>query len=248
MDKLIKIRIYKLFIASSMQNSCRELVCDIIKKVNTKLELHDIKFDLIEYGETPIVDHGPDTQQILNEKAATSDLLIVLAENNIPIGKYTYGEYQAAYKQSLNNPDNHPYIKVFSLCNQSNEHIKLAYIAEDGTCRNFETKLYDDSKRYPQYILRTKFNEFFEEWLTKIALYGFEHNLTQDELAYGDHLHKIGQGGIRQNNKKYYKRDNLDGQIENIFKTSPIVILEGNTYSGKTRAAFEFLKRCKEWK
>lgn len=247
MDKLIKIRIYKLFIASSMQNSCRELVCDIIKKVNTKLELHDIKFDLIEYGETPIVDHGPDTQQILNEKAATSDLLIVLAENNIPIGKYTYGEYQAAYKQSLNNPDNHPYIKVFSLCNQSNEHIKLAYIAEDGTCRNFETKLYDDSKRYPQYILRTKFNEFFEEWLTKIALYGFEHNLTQDELAYGDHLHKIGQGGIRQNNKKYYKRDNLDGQIENIFKTSPIVILEGNTYSGKTRAAFEFMKSCKEW-
>ena len=72
-------------------------------------------------------------------------------------------------------------------------------------------------------------------------------SILQGELSYKRHLNNIGQYGIRQYDNKYFRREELDGKIERILKTSPIIILEGNTYSGKTRAAFEFMKNCKAW-
>lgn len=238
---------YRIFIASSMQNSCRELMTKIIERVNTKLEIINVKFILVEYSETPIVDHESNTQQVLYHEAATSDMLILLIDNNIPIGKYTFGEYQAAFSQSSKSHDGRPFIKAFALYDQNEEKKHVTYIAEDGKICDFEKKIGSDSKRYVQFLLRSKFCEFFEDWLVMEALYGLENNLKQNELSYSDHLHKIGQGGIREYKNKYYRRDKLDGQIEKIFKTSPIIILEGNTYSGKTRAAFEFMRNNIEW-
>lgn len=239
---------FKIFLASSMRNSCCSLVKRIIKKVNDKLELSNVKFNLIRYGETPIADHEINTQQTLYYEAATSDMLIVLVDNNIPMGKYTYGEYQAAFRQSSRNPCSRPYIKVFALYDQKNEKKNIFYTSEDGTISDFEQKLLSDSGRYVQIIQRSEFSRFFEEWLVKEALYGLGNNIKQNELSYKKHLYRIGQGGMRIFDNKYYRRDILDGQIENILTKSPIIILEGNTYSGKTRAAFEFMRNCDKWK
>lgn len=230
-----------------MKNSCRHLVDDIIGKVNDKLKNVGIEIELIAYGETAIADHENNTQQMLNHLAATSDLLVVLADNNVPIGEYTFGEYRAAHDQSLNDPNKRPGIKVFVLYDQDGENISINYQADDDTLRDFQATLYEDSKRYPTYLLRSKFEPFFEDWLMDEMCYDISNILKQSELSYEAHLHRIGQGGIRKSTNRYYRRDNLDGQIEKVFQTSPIVILEGNTYSGKTRAAFEFMKTCKEW-
>lgn len=237
---------YRIFIASSMRNSCSKLVGDIINKVNMRLEIVDIQFELIRYSETPIVDHESDTQRILYHEVATSDILIVLADNNIPIGEYTLGEYQTAHNQSLRSVSKRPYIKVFTLYNQDDENKNIGY-KKDGVILDFESKVFSDSKRYIQFLLRSEFCDFFEKWLMKEALYGLGNNIKQNELSYGDHLHRIGQGGIREEKNKYYRRDKLDGQIERVLKASPVIILEGNTYSGKTRAAFEYMKNCEEW-
>lgn len=248
MNKLINIdKTYKLFIASSMKNSCRHLVCGIIDKLNKKLEVVGIKIELIEYSEKAIADHEPNTQQMLNKLAATSDILVVLADNNVPIGKYTFGEYRSAHNQSLKDPNKRPGIKVFVLYDRDGENISISYQADDDTLRDFQATLYEDSGRYPTYLLRSKFESFFDDWLMGEVLYDISNNIRQTELSYEEHIHKIGQGGIRNSTNRYYRRDKLDGQIEKVFQTSPIVILEGNTYSGKTRAAFEFMKACTEW-
>ena len=238
---------YKVFLASSMRNSCREQVCDIIDDVNKRLKISDIQFDLIAYSEAPMEDLDGDTQRMLNHKAAQSDVLVILLENNTPVGAQTFSEYLTAHVQSLKNANKRPFIKVFALYGQEGETMSLLYSAHDGEVRDFESELYGDSKRYVQCLLRNRFKDFFAEWLLKVALFGLDQNIRQSELSYGDHLFRIGQGGIRQNNEKYFRREQLDGQIENVLRTSPIVILEGSTYSGKTRAAFEYMKHCAEW-
>lgn len=249
MNKLINIgKTYKLFVASSMKDSCRHLVEGIIGEVNNKLEEVGLKIELIAYGEKATADHEDNTQQMLNHLAATSDILVVLATNNVPIGKWTFGEYRAAHYQSLNDPNKRPGIKVFVLYEQRGENMSINYQADDDTLHDFQATLYEDSGRYPTYLLRSRFKTFFKDWLMAEVRYGMSNNIKQGELSYETHLHRIGQGSIRKSTNRYYRRDNLDGQIEKVFQTSPIVILEGNTYSGKTRAAFEFMKTCKEWK
>ncbi len=238
--------VYNIFLASSMRHPCRESVPAIINVVNNKLEYIGVRFNLIAYGNTPVADIEGDTQRGLYHQVAMSDMLIVVVDNNTPMGAKTFGEYRAAYTQSKNNFGK-PAIKVFALYDNLGDAINIEYIGEDGLTYDFEAAYYNDSKRYPQYLLKSRFESFFEEWLIKEALYGLENNLKQNDLSYADHLRMIGQAGIREFNERYYRRDKLDGEIKRIFESSPIIILEGNTYSGKTRAAFEFMKSCKEW-
>ncbi|MBQ5751221.1 MAG: hypothetical protein IIV89_00080, partial [Bacteroidaceae bacterium] len=180
-------------------------------------------------------------------EAAKSDLVILLADNNATIGRQTMKEYYTAHLQSLQSLNGRPYIKVFALRDNKDEAVNVQYFTEDGSCANFEKKLYDDSKRYVQYIEKDNFENFFKEWLVLNANNGLGHNLERRELSYGDHLHSIKQGAVRMSKNKYYRRDSLDGEIERVLNFSPIVVLEGNTYSGKTRAAFEIMKSRAEW-
>ena len=236
---------YKIFIASSMLNPFREECSKIIADFNNYRR--DVNFDVCVYGESPIEDVAPDTQDQINRKAAESDLVLLLADNNATIGRQTMREYYTAHLQSLQSLNGRPYIKVFALRNNKDEAVSVQYYTEDGSCANFEKKLYDDSKRYVQYVEKDNFEKFFKEWLVLNANNGLGHNLTRRELSYGDHIHSIMQGAVRKSNKMYYRRDSLDGEIERVLNFSPIVILEGNTYSGKTRAAFEIMKSRAEW-
>lgn len=238
---------YRIFIASSMQNPCREAASKAIQNVNLKLELFQIHFGRFIYSETPIADGGSNTQQLLDHEAAASDIFIMLVDNNSVIGQYTLGEYQSAAAQSSNSPDRRPQIKVYAIYSKNDAGKSIYYTGPDGSAINFENKLVHDSGRYVEFIEREKFQTTLEEWLINTALAGLEPILRQNELSYGEHLHRIGQGGIRQDDNRYFRRDNLDGRIDSILRTSPVIILEGNTYSGKTRAAFEYMKSCPEW-
>lgn len=240
---------YKIFIASSMSQVHRESIKKTIDEVNNifKSVNFDFKYELVAYGEEPIADYREDTQKDLNHQAACSDFLIVLSSTDRPIGQYTFGEYKACHAQSNNTPNKRPYIKVFTTYKQNTEPKRISYIAEDGSQQDFEKKLYSDSGRYVQFLLESKFLSFFKGWLIKVA-YSRNYSILQGELSYKNHLNHIGQYGVRQYDNKYYRREELDGKIESILQKSPIIILEGNTYSGKTRAAFEFMKNCKAWK
>lgn len=237
--------VYKIFIASSMSQAHRQNITKTIDEVNEILR-PPFKYELVAYGQEPIADYRENTQIDLNHQAACSDFLIVLSSTDRPIGPYTFGEYEACLAQSNNTPNKRPYIKVFSIYKQETDLKKISYIAEDGSQQDFEKKLYSDSGRYVQFLLESKFLSFFKGWLIKVA-YSRNDSILQGELSYKNHLNNIGQYGVRQYDNKYYRREELDGKIESILKKSPIIILEGNTYSGKTRAAFEFMKNCKAW-
>ena len=234
---------FEIFLSSSMLNVYRESVKEIIDEINQ--DFRQCLLRLHAYGITPFLDYKKDTQRILNSEAATKHLLILLADNNIPIGEYTFEEYKAAHEQAKDNDI--PYIKVFLLYDNDNDQKKIECKTKDGTIRNFENILYNDSKRYVNYIKRSCFKNFLKQWITNIAKCGFANFIIQTNLSYERHLQKIGQNGFRESGNRYYRRDRIDGKIETIFAYSPIVILEGNTYSGKTRAAFEFMKNRKEW-
>ena len=151
---------YKIFIASSMLNPFRKEWTKIIDDFNNYRQ--DVNFDVCVYGESPIVDVASDTQDLINREAAKSDLVILLADNNATIGPQTMREYYTAHLQSLQSLNGRPYIKVFALRDNKDEAVNVQYFTEDGSCANFEKKLYDDSKRYVQYIEKDNFENFFK--------------------------------------------------------------------------------------
>ena len=241
---------YKIVFSSSMKSEVRPKIEPIIDDVNNTLDTFHIgvKFSVLAYGQTSIADQGKETQVIINNYIAESDILILVTDNGKKIGNATMEEYKVAHEQSEKSGNNLPHIKAFALLNKNGEDINILYEKEDGTEEPFETRLYRDSGRYMQCIEATAFEKTLKNWLLGVAQSELNNCLTQDELDYGCHIGRIRQGWIRKNNDKYYRRDKLDGKIETILETSPIVILEGNTYSGKTRAAFELMKRNESWK
>ena len=129
--------VYKIFIASSMSQAHRQNITKTIDEVNEILR-PTFKYELVAYGEEPIVDYREDTQKDLNHQAACSDFLIVLSSTDKPIGKYTFGEYKACHEQSNNTTNKRPYIKVFATYKQETDLKKVSYIAKDGSQQDFE--------------------------------------------------------------------------------------------------------------
>lgn len=245
---------YSIFIASSMKEDLRGQIPAAIEEVNNTLKEDgiDIVLEATIYGEEPIKDAEPDTQAKIDDGiAARSDLFILIASNGTQIGEYTFNEYVTAHSQSQKTKDkNKPLIKAFIITENDDDkaNISVPYVENGYRYDNFEDRLYKDSKRYTQIIERNKFIDFFKDWLIKNTPNGLDNNYSQDELSYKAHIDKNGQGLIRKSDNPYYRRDNLDGTIDEILKWSPIIILEGSPYSGKTRAAYHVMKRLTEWR
>ena len=242
---------YSIFVASSMKEALRGQIRDAIEEVNNTLKSEgiDVTLDAEIYGEEPIKDAEQDTQVKIDGIAARSDLFILIASNGTQIGEYTFNEYVTAHSQSQKTK-NKPLIKAFIITENDDDkaNISVPYIENGIRYDNFEDRLYKDSKRYTQIVERDKFIDFFKEWLTINTPNGLDNNYSQEELSYGAHIDKNGQGLIRKSENPYYRRDNLDGKIDEILEWSPIIILEGSPYSGKTRAAYHVMERLTEWK
>lgn len=244
------MKTYNLFVASSMKSDLRDKINnEIVSEVNRILKGRglDVACNVSAYSHNPSADMGPDTQKQINDKAAKSDLFIMLADNNATIGKYTMQEYEVAHEQSTKN-NGAPYIKTFIIKEKKEDVIKVSYCdMADKVHPEFEKRIDRDSKRYMECRVKNGFLQYFKEWL-ELNIAAHCGLITQSQLSYNDHIYKIGQGSIRRSDHKYYFREKLDGEIANKFGKFPIVILEGNTYSGKTRAAYEFMRNQEEWK
>ena len=242
---------YSIFVASSMKENLRGQIRDAIEEVNNTLKSEgiDVTLDAEIYGEEPIKDAEQDTQVKIDGIAARSDLFILIASNGTPIGEYTFNEYVTAHSQSQKTK-NKPLIKAFIITKNDDDkaNISVPYVENGIRYDNFEDRLYKDSKRYTQIVERDKFIDFFKKWLTINTPNGLDNNYSQEELSYGAHIDKNGQGLIRKSENPYYRRDNLDGEIDAILEWSPIIILEGSPYSGKTRAAYHVMERLTEWR
>lgn len=233
-----------------MKNSLRDEIHSNTERINKTLKNLgiDVCFDLNMFEFTPMDKGEPNTQKEIDKEASKSDLFILIADNNSCVGSLTFEEYEKAHEQSQRTQYQIPRIKVFVISEKDREAINLKFIKSDNSEQNFETRLKNDSERYLHCISKENFLHFFQGWLERIAILGLNNNLKQEDLSYERHLNRIGQGEVRRSDNKYYRREKLDGEIERILEKSPIVILEGNTYSGKTRAAFELMKNNKEWK
>lgn len=242
---------YSIFVASSMKEDLRGQIPAAIEEVNNTLKEEgiDIVLEATIYGEEPIKDAGENTQKKIDGIAVGSDLFILIASNGTQIGEYTFNEYVMAHSQSQ-RIKNKPLIKAFIITENGDDKAKISvpYVENGKRQDNFEDRLYKDSKRYAQIIERNKFIDFFKNWLKENTPNGLDNNYSQGELSYKAHIDKNGQGLIRKSDNPYYRRDNLDGKIDEILEWSPIIILEGSPYSGKTRAAYHVMERFTEWK
>ena len=236
---------YKLFIASSMTNPWRDKINEIVQRINSEINKNRIQIEEVAYGNTLFADGESNDQDTINAKAAECDLFLLLAEVGMLIGEYTMQEYMSAHKKSKISRSSR--IVVF-VSKSSNQPFEINYVdAETKQLLNFEKRLGDDSGRYVQWVDINKVS--FEEVLYKNIKHLVTEGLnvyTQSELSYSHHLFNMGQS-VRKVSK-YYRRDSLDGELEKIVDRSSILILEGNTYSGKTRAAFELMANKEEWK
>ncbi|MBR5853709.1 MAG: hypothetical protein IKY74_05845 [Alistipes sp.] len=242
---------YSIFVASSMKENLRGQIRAAIKEVNNTLKEEgiDIVLEATIYGEEPIKDAEQDTQVKIDGIAVGSDLFILIASNGTQIGEYTFNEYVMAHSQSQ-KIKNKPLIKAFIITENDDDkaNISVPYVVNGTRYDNFEDRLYEDSKRYTQIVNRDNFIDFFKKWLKINTPNGLDNNYSQDELSYKAHIDKNGQGLIRKSDNPYYRRENLDGKIDEILEWSPIIILEGSPYSGKTRAAYHVMERFTEWR
>lgn len=240
-----------LFVASAMHNEQRDRIRQIIDNFNAQDKTrYGVEFDACIYGQTMIADAATDTQKRLDRHAATCDLFVLLAENGRALGEYTLEEYRTAHEQALRSKDAKPLIKAFLLKSPQEKTILIPYRELiDGSVQtfpSFETRLCQDSNRYIQVCDHSDFEQLFTAWLKAYAA-DLGNCYTQREINYGAHLEKNSQGGVRTKDNTYYRREDLDGKIEEILQWSPLLILEGRTYSGKTRAAFEAMCHNPEW-
>ena len=241
------MKICKLFIASSMKNFLRSELDSIEDEVNIDLESRglEVRCEVVAYSHRPIVDCESDTQEVINDIAAKSDIFILIANNSDVIGKYTMQELDTAESQYKNSGA--PLIKAFVAKVGRDDAVSVSYRDVNDAIYNDFTNYYEKSGRYVEYVLMANIRDYIQDWLIVNIENIYYGSVQQSSLSYCSHIYKIKQGGIRMSDNKYYRRENVDGEIERKLSKSPIVILEGNTYSGKTRAAYEFMRNNKEW-
>ena len=240
----------KLFIASTTKEEERTTIKQYVSEANIQLKKYgyNYEFEAIIYGETPIADERDAQKRTLNKEARESYFFILLAINNQTIGEFTIEEYKNALIQANNSPNKHPLIKVFLLKDKKDDPLILPYKEEENNKiiekENFETRLYNDYGGYVQHTVRNKFKDTFIDYLVNFIRKDI-HRYRQNNLSYKLHIDTSDQK--YREIKKYFRREKIDDRIEEIAQQSSLIILEGNTYSGKTRAIYEFMSHNTKW-
>lgn len=245
----------KVFIASSMTEEERPKIKLYIDEVNKYLKELDYnhEFQPFIYGETAIPEGKHESQEDINQKARLCDIFILLATGKHPIGEITIEEYKNALSQHNESIDKRPYIKVFYLYENKDKTIQYYEKTNNVTIlkEDFEQRLKEDLSFYIQWIqiekvnlndketnFKKKFTDYLKSFHKQVRLY------EQKNLSYENHIQKTDQ--TYRIVSKYFRR-NFDDKLENIAEKSSLIILEGNTYSGKTRAAYELMSKKPEW-
>lgn len=247
---------YKVFVASSMTDgdvrNLRSGIDAVVKDVNSCLSRTSTKVSYHVYvvGETEGASGNEDSQADINATINSCDLFIMILKNGMTLGPHTFREYQTALMKSKTSANKKPLIKVYLLKDDDKEALSVSYLDElDGDensipAEDVENRIYLDSKRYVDIVTSASFHSQLASYL----MFTYPEELKkfrQTEISYENHITGTTQEHIRNHDHKYFRREDIDDRIEGIEAISSLLIFEGNTYSGKTRAAYELMKQDK---
>lgn len=259
---------YNIFVASSIKESVLKDIRDtmpvLVDSVNTRMKSFNISYKCDVFGTTEGANGDPDTQGYIDEELiGKSDLFVLILKNNKKIGQYTIGEFIYALKKKRGYKRRNPLIKIYIIQGDKKERISIEYESEDfkdlsdlnvdiAECKDFEDILSKVGGYYADCVTYDTFSSLFFKYLTET----FPDQMckySQSEISYQNHLLNTGQNNFRIADNKYFRREGrggktaIDDKMEEIIKRSSLLILEGNAFSGKTRAAYELMRSMKEW-
>ena len=228
----------KVFVASSMEyQDFRDKVGNIISRINTNARRYSrIPNDILEpyiYGTTDYGDGTEDQQESINKVIEGCDIFLLLTKCGDKIGEKSLNEYNIACNAGL-------YIKTFVICSDEDdtEERRTKYLKE------LEKKI-NPENRYISTIEENKFDDIVEEFIHNI-ISKLIFQCSKEELSYENHIKDTTQI-FRRYDQCYFHRD-IDDDLSELANKSSLIILEGNTYSGKTRAVYELMINKTEWK
>lgn len=259
---------YNIFVASSIKESVLKDIRDampvLVESVNTRMKSFNISYKCNVIGTTEGANGDPDTQGYIDDELiGKSDLFVLILKNNKKIGQYTIGEFIYALKKKREYKRRIPLIKIYIIQGDKKERISIEYESEDfkdlsdlnvdiAECKDFEDILSKVGGYYADCVTYDTFSSLFFKYLTET----FPDQMwkySQSEISYQNHLLNTGQNNFRIADNKYFRREGrggktaIDDKMEEIIKRSSLLILEGNAFSGKTRAAYELMRSMKEW-
>ncbi len=249
----------KIFVASSMVNPFREEIVSLIRRVNEQSRAFVFELSMFENEAFPA--RTEDTQQRLNELAATCDIFLFLIERGVTVGRYTMGEYKSALEASRASSGHTPFILPYIIYSGEKKSEKTSYkelvdgLEIDG--ESIEERITTDfgGKKYVRFtsgdsaaewlIDHNSFLKTLEGDLLTTVIDSYYY-YRQDELSYAHHISNTEQHS-RISTSRYFFREELDTKIADIANNSSLLIIEGNSYSGKTRAVYELMKNNPQW-
>lgn len=259
---------YNIFVASSIKESVLKDIRDtmpvLVDSVNTRMKSFNISYKCDVFGTTEGANGDLDTQGYIDDELiGKSDLFVLILKNNKKLGQYTIGEFIYALKKKRGYKRRNPLIKIYIIQGDKKERISIEYESEDfkdlsdlnvdiAECKDFEDILSKVGGYYADCVTYDTFSSLFFKYLTET----FPDQMckySQSEISYQNHLLNTGQNNFRIADNKYFRREGrggktaIDDKMEEIIKRSSLLILEGNAFSGKTRAAYELMRSMKEW-
>ena len=259
---------YNIFVASSIKESVLKDIRDtmpvLVDSVNTRMKSFNISYKCDVFGTTEGANGDLDTQGYIDDELiGKSDLFVLILKNNKKLGQYTIGEFIYALKKKREYKRRNPLIKIYIIQGNKKERISIEYESEDfkdlsdlnvdiAECKDFEDILSKVGGYYADCVTYDTFSSLFFKYLTET----FPDQMckySQSEISYQNHLLNTGQNNFRIADNKYFRREGrggktaIDDKMEEIIKRSSLLILEGNAFSGKTRAAYELMRSMKEW-
>ncbi|MBR5899738.1 MAG: hypothetical protein IKZ14_09780 [Muribaculaceae bacterium] len=220
----------------------RGKIVNIIDEINNDFINNSIDFEyqVFIFPDGPTENAGdPNTQATINNRISTSDIFILLVEDGMQLGAISYQELMLAHDTE----------------SQSAKSIVCYVIRKDGsavsqtTCDmgnneqcTIDQAMNECGNRYARYVEESSFKDHLCGFLKSIITGA---RFKQSELNYTNYIHtKPNQ--IFRTEPLYFRRD-IDEEITNILNNSSLIVLEGQPYCGKTRAAFNLMINNEQW-
>jgi hypothetical protein len=168
-----------------MKNELRGKLDLIEREVNRTLESRglDVQCRVVAYSHRPSVDYEHNTQEIINNIAARSDIFLLIANNGDIVGKYTMQELDTAESQYKNRGA--PYIKAFIAKKGDEESVSVSYRDMDDVVHNdFEAYVDRKSGRYVECVLESNLASFVQDWLVINIEYMYAFMARTERHAY----------------------------------------------------------------
>lgn len=226
----------KIFVASRMANPMREKITEIIEQINIQSYIN-YKFEAYIFPKEVSVNFADDNTQNneINQNIDNCDFFFLLATNGETLGLKSYEELKYAY-------DHGKPIACFIINSDNESDVEVKIKISDNQDENLETIMTNFGSRYAYHTTDSNFKEIIYNCLKSIVK---GVRFKQTELNYTSYISTKPNQAFRTE-PQYYRRD-IDEEITNILNNSSLIVLEGQSYCGKTRAAFNLMINNEQW-